>query len=75
MNSTHVMKKANLDNTFWGISCFFVAGFILFLWIPFMEWEITYVRITIEAFMLFSGAIGALDFILLGLGIKLILRK
>ena len=66
------MEKKVKDYSILGIMCFFISGFLIFAWIPFMLWEIEKAPIVIEPFIQISGLIGGMSFGLLALGIKLI---
>jgi len=68
------VKKESKYYSILGIICFFISGFLLFAWIPYMLWEIDKAPIIIELFMQFSGLVGAIAFTLLAVGIILIIK-
>jgi len=68
------VEKEGKDYGVLGIVCFFISGFLLLAWIPYMLWEINKAPIVIELFMQFSGLVGAIAFALLAVGIRLVIK-
>jgi hypothetical protein len=68
------LREENSVSSSIGVLLFAISGFILSAWATYAIWEILKAPIIIELLAVTSGAVGALTFALIAIGIRLVVR-